>query len=565
MLSGVPKEERRVARALVSLAHMPLLHIGAKIDGVSGRISDAKPSKELTKRTLTLDLREKNTELIKRSFLEVQPLTASLVKTPEYDSHLIRVKATAFAPEVYIPCSVLFLFFWGISSSLVDAVTTEKLLSPERYLYNPNNTDLNSDPIRFEVRRRWTDTEATYLIALLKEPGALQAGERVFKRIAGARMRNPTEPLPLEVWPPFAKQLSISGLFRPMRNALQLTHITSIDLQQNWDALELFREGGRRARTLATDEEKEEEEKTDRPEPKKIGASIAPTDDVDLLEAPGGYGQGAAEIPAVASLRTRFPFLNRITLNKSIDSSNPIEQKSRRQRKPNQGPWTAINGTPVLKKKAIKGKIVGYEDFEPISASEVEVSKVPAPLDPQLQRFADLLTCPIQELLTNGVRLSIGLDFWNPYRALGESYEPIFFDLPTTLGGEELTWLYRDPECQQTKRGLCVRITTDDGSGKQQIRFIIDLERRIPLSRRVGQSAGPISSGVLVIWFDKKKSTLDTCIDLTIVLADAARTRSPAIRIRPFPGVHIATIRHYDTALTQTLSNAISVNDQCVM
>lgn len=249
MLSGVAKEERRIERALVSLAHMPLLHMGAEIDGTVGTIWPAQPSAKLKQRSLALDLSLANTERTTRSSLGAQALTASLFQTPEYDSHLIRVKATSSLPEVFIPCSTLFLFFWAVSSPLVDAVTTEKLMRPERYLYNPKNTDLESTPIRLEIRRQWSDEEGPYLLTLLKEPGALKTGERVFRRIAGERMKDPTGVFPLEVWPPFARPLSITGLFLQLGNALLLTHIISADLAPNWNTLELHREGGRRLHT----------------------------------------------------------------------------------------------------------------------------------------------------------------------------------------------------------------------------------------------------------------------------------------------------------------------------
>lgn len=562
MLSGVAKEERRIERALVSLAHMPLLHMGAEIDGTVGTIWPAQPSAKLRQRSLALDLSLANTELTTRSSLELQALTASLVQTPEYDSHLIRVKATSTSPEVFIPCSTLFLFFWAVSSPLVDAVTTDKLMRPERYLYNPKNTDFESTPIRLEIRHQWSDEEGPYLLTLLKEPGALKTGERVFRGIASARMNNPTGVFPLEVWPPFARPLSIAGLFLQSGNALLLTHIISANLVPNWNVLELHREGGRRLHTPPQFIEAPEAPETPpEPSPSK-GISVGPAaNNNEMQETPSGYGDAAADLPALAALKDRFPDLSRITVDRPF-CIDPVEQKSRKRRKLTRGSWSGINGRPLPGRRAIKGKLVGDKAKEPTTEPAEEFREVNTPFDDQLAKFADLLSRPVDKLVINGNELSVRWDFWNPYGGLGGARAPTFFELPKTIDDEVLTWLYRNPNCSQTKRGLCVRLTTQDSSGHRQTRFILDLERRIPSPREGTQNAGPIKSGLMVVWFDEESSALDTCINLSIVLADAARARSPALRRRPFEGVNVATIRHSNTA-HQILSNALMVADQC--
>lgn len=561
--AGVPKDVRRVAHVVVSLAHMPLLHIGAEIDSTDGTIWAAQPSASLRLRALALDLSLGNTELTTRSSLELRALTAPLMKTPEYDSHLIRVMSTSRTPEVFIPCSTLFLFFWAVSSALIDAVTTEKLMRPERYLYNPKNTDLGSHPVRLEIRRQWSDDEGPYLLALLKEPDALKTGERVFKRIAGARMRDPSGSYPLEVWPPFARPLSVTGLVLPLENALLLTHITSSDLAPHWSVLDLYREGGRHlhnAPPLTEYPESPHEAPGEPPSPR--GFNIGPAaDNNEIHESPSGYGNAAADLPAIAALKDRFPDLARSTVNRPFQS-DPIEQRPKKRRHITPGPWSGIDGRQLPGKRTIKGKLVGEKATETTEEPTEEYREINAPFDDQLAKFADLLARPVDMLSVNGKELNVRWDFWNPYGGIGGANAVTFFELPKTIDDEVLTWLYRDPNCRRTKRGLCVRVTTEDSSGYRQTRFILDLERRIPSPREGTQNAGLIKSGLMVVWFDEESSALDTCINLSIVLADAARARSPALRKRPFEGVKVATIRHSNT-VQQILSSALLVADQC--
>lgn len=558
LLPDVPRERKRVERRLVSLAHMPLFHLGARMDGDSGLIEPAAASGKLVRRTVTLDLSPANTSKVDRAALQLSGFTAELAKTPEYNSQLIRVNATADMPEVLIPSATLFLFFWGVSTTLLNAVVSGHLHNPEMYLYNATNSDLDTDPVRIEVRRQWTDDEAVYLAALLKEPGAIDVGQQIFKAVAAARMSHPQAPLPLDVWPPFARPLAVTGLFRQVGDSLLLTHILNADLAQDWGALEIYREGGRRVRT--TSQFDNTEVPPPGPPPPNGSIGIAPTEDLELKETPGGWSPGAADLPAVAALKARFPNLLDVEVRKPIDGA-PIEQRKRTRRRVARGPYTAINGRPLPRGGAIKGKIVGGETLG-VTGDDVQTREVATPFDDQLLKFRDLLARTPKTLAIEG-EVGVSIDFWDPYCGISGADKPILFKLPTLVDGELRTWLYRDPECRRTKHGICVRLSAVDASGRSTVRYLVDLERRVPLRRDGSSDARPISTGLMVVWFDQPLTAMDACINLQIVLADAARTRSTARNIRPMRGAHVATIRHRSAALPQTLASALATEDQC--
>lgn len=559
LLTDVPRAELRVERRLVSLAHMHLLHLGAHIDGGSGLIRPATASDKVVQRTVTLDLSPANTSRIDRSALNLSRFTAELAQTPEYNSQLIRVQATPDMPEVLIPSATLFLFFWGISTTLINAVTSDHLHNPEMHLYNSANSDLHADPVRIEVWRKWTDDEALYLAALLKEPGAIEIGQQVFKAITAARMHQPRAPIPFDVWPPFAKPLQVSGLFRQVGDYLLLTHILSADFAQDWSAIDIYREGGRRVRTVTQYDDTDE--RPPEPPPPNGSSGIIPTPDVDMKETPGGWSPGAADIPAVATLKARFPNLRDIEIRTPIDG-DPVEQKKRTRRRITRGPWTAIKGRPLPHGGAIKGKIVGDETLDP-AADASETEEVATPFDDQLLKFRDLLLRSPKRVAIDG-DVEVSLDFWDPYSGVAGADKPVLFQLPARVDGELRTWLYRDPDCRRTKHGVCVRLSAVDASGRPSVRYLVDLERRVPLPRGGSLDARPISTGLMVIWFDEPQPPIGACINLQIVLADAARMRSTARLIRPMRGAHIATVRHRDAALAQTLASALAAQDQCL-
>ncbi|PTT91148.1 hypothetical protein DBR42_04445, partial [Pelomonas sp. HMWF004] len=507
LLTDVPQPERRVERRLISLAHMPLLHLGAHIDGDSALIRAAKESEKVKCRTVTLDLSPANTSKIDRAAVNLSRFTAELAKTPEYNSQLIRVKAKADMPEVLIPSATLFLFFWGISSTLINAVTSDLLHNPELHLFNPTNSDLDADPVRIEVRRQWLDDEAPYLAALLKEPGAIDVGQQVFKAIAAARMSQPQAPLPFDVWPPFARPLMVRGLFRQVGESLLMTHILSVDLAQDWSALDIYRDGGRRVRIVTKYDDTDEA--PPEPPPPNGSSGIAPTEDIEIKETPGGWSPGAADLPVVATLKARFPNLRDVEIRKPIDGE-PVEQKKRRRRHIPHGPWTAMNGRPLPRGGAIKGKIVGDETLDPLTEA-LEPREVKTPFDDQLLKFRDLLARSPKVIAIDG-GTQVALDFWDPYCGVAGADKPLLFKLPTRVDGELRTWLYRDPDCRRTKHGVCVRLSAVDESGRPTIRYLVDLERRVPLGQDGASEGRPINTGLIVIWFDEPQTAMGACI-----------------------------------------------------
>jgi hypothetical protein len=228
LLTDVPRAEQRVERRLVSLAHMHLLHLGAHMDGDSGLIRPATASDKLVRQGVTLDLSPGNTSRIDRAALNLSRFTATLAQTPEYNSQLIRVKATAGMPEVRSvrdPVPV----FWGISTTLINAVTSDHLHNPEMHLYNQPATAC--DPVRIEVRRQWTDDAIWRRCS--KSPTPSTSDSRS-SRPSPRRMHQPGRRSPLTSGRLSARPLQVSGFSgRSATTLLLLTHILSVDLAQD--------------------------------------------------------------------------------------------------------------------------------------------------------------------------------------------------------------------------------------------------------------------------------------------------------------------------------------------
>lgn len=103
-----------VVAKLVSMPHMVLLPIGTVLDGDTDLIVGMNmPSGRSRRRALDLDLSDVNTELVLRSEIAAVGPAKHWAGDAKYEGGLIRVAGTASHPEIYIPCAVLFQFFWG--------------------------------------------------------------------------------------------------------------------------------------------------------------------------------------------------------------------------------------------------------------------------------------------------------------------------------------------------------------------------------------------------------------------------------------------------------------------
>ena len=564
-------DERGYAAILirqVSLAHMVLLPIGTVIDGASELILGShQSSRRSSRRSMTLDLSDANTEAILRSALTAEGPATAWQADPRYEGTLIRVRGTSECPEVLIPCATLFQFFWGISSTLTNAVLTGQLEAPERFIYHPRRTALDAVPPRFEVRHKWTDEEALYLVSLLMEPGAIEKGQRVFRRIAAASRMAELEgelgSLQLEVWPPFARPMKVTGDFYEVVNGeeseapfLVLTHIAAVDLRPPCASLDLLRETGRRGPGAIS---------TSTPPPPPPGPSRrrpVAGGKIEVQETPGGYG-GTIELPLLASLNERFPGFKQVDVQKPT-SEEPASAGERKPPRAVRGPWSAIQGSPRVGKTTRSAKLVGQENLSDEPQREAQVDQhYEEPIDEQLTHFRQLFLSPADHLTIGGATLSARVGFCDPYEELWDRSTPTYFKLPEDVEGESLTWLYRDPSCRHTKRGLCARVKVTDKDGTSHSRFIIELERRIPRHRAETEKREPVRSGLLVVWFDHELEPSMACRRLRQVLARAAVARTPAIKRRPASGVNVATLRHVENDLQQLAARAFAVLDQC--
>lgn len=565
-----------IDRILVSMAHMQLLPIGRLVQGPDGALLEVRPSDaRQRKRVLDIDLRRDNTELVTRASLPHRGPAPDWVDDPRYDGLLIRAKRTASTPEVLIPCSSLFQFYWGVTSTLSDAVMSGKLEDLERWFYRPERTRLASDgTFTLEVRRQWEFDIAGYLATILADPDAIDAGRRILRQlIAAKQMPQAGEPLRLEVWPPFPRVTRIEGYFSSPDEQqaadsapLFLTRIVSADLSPNWTALRFYRENDNRRNSpsqSADGAESAQGEGAPSPSPSSR-SGIHPSSKIVVTETPSGYGLNGAELPLLEAIKERFPELENFPIEKA-PKEEPSESTPRNRPRIASGPWSAIPGSPGLDKNVLQGKLVGGVGAvrELPSEADLDLELDEELIDEQLREFALAFSkSPIEAWSFEEV-VTVHVEFLNPYEETPASTHPLFFRLPRTIADEPIRWLYRDPDCKFTKRGICVRLRAITASGRQHHRYVVDLERRVPKRRTDSVSREPIKNGFLVAWLEKPAAAADLHRALRILLDAVAVNRSPSLAQPPVSGMCLATLRHGDPSASRIVSRVLAARDQC--
>jgi hypothetical protein len=563
-----------IKRVLVSMAHMHLLPIGRLVQGQDGTLLRLAPT-DLRQRkcALQIDLRRNNTEIVTRASLPHRGPAGEWLGDPRYDGLLIRARRTQNTPEVLIPCSSLFQFYWGVTSTLSDAVLSGKLEDLGRWFYRPERTGFESDgTFTLDLRRQWEDSIAGYLATILTDPDAIESGRRILRRLI-AQKQGPQsgEILRLEVLPPFPRLTLVEGYFSAPDDLqvadsgpVFLTHIVSASLSPNWRAVRFYRENdSRRTATEVTSGEPAPAgcELTESP---IVTSGIQPPALIVVTETPSGYTLNGADLPLLATIDQRFPDLAEHAVVKAPKEGVSESDPRVRPRKMD-GPWSAIPGSLGAGQRVRQGKLVGGEGALPEgpAQTDLELGLEFETVDEQLSEFALAMSASPIEAAVSDQPITVQVEFLDLYDSAAASPRPVYFRLPKTVANEAITWLYRDPDCKFTKRGICVRLLAKTQLGREHVRYAIDLERRIPKRHADSASGEPIKNGFLVAWFDKPMAVPETHDALRQLLHAVALNRSPSLSRRPAPGLCLANLRHGEPSSVRLVSRIFSARDQC--
>jgi hypothetical protein len=554
-------------RVLVSMSHMHLLPLGTLVSGEDGRIMNRRDCNGLALlQELTVDLSRDRTEILPRSRLDLPGPRTPWFGTPQYDALVLRVSATGSSPEVIIPCSVLFQFYWGVSSTMANAVLAGKFEDLGRYIFNPDGTLFQDRHFSFEVRRQWMDSEVPYLATIASDPDALEACRGVLRSIIlQEQMRQSGQPLRLEVWPPFPR---ITTIVADVHKAFQadggasrllVMRIHSADLAPKWNTLSFTSEND--SRKAIGDDQCGQSKPPEGSSPAESPPLFSAPSHVGIAELPAGHRLDGSELRVLDSLANRFPGLEEMDVQKAPKEAG--EQHEPRQ-KPRQrsGPWSAILGAPNRQTDVLQGKLVGDPEREPPKPDVEDQDLAVKTVDPDLADFASLFSKGDFDVVLDNERTSVAVTFLDLGHKARASRQIQYFELPTEVDGEELTWLYRDPEKKQPKRAICVALEATSKSGRKSQRFVLDFERRFPKKRVGSVPSQPMKNSFVVVWIEGVADPQTTVAMLHLVVQAVARNRNPLLTYKVHEAVNIRALRHAKSTPERLIKRVLGATDQ---
>jgi hypothetical protein len=562
---GLPRETQE--RVLVSMSHMHLLPLGTLVSGEDGQIMDRRACNRLAlNQEIRVDLSRDRTEVLPRSRLDLQGPRSHWFGTPQYDALVLRVPANGSSPEVIIPCSVLFQFYWGVSSTMANAVLAGKFEDLGRYIYNPEGTLFQDRHFSFEVRRQWMDSEVPYLATIASDPDALEACRGVLRSIIlQEQMRQNGQPLRLEVWPPFPRVTTIvADVYKTSQadggaSRLLVLRIHSADLAPKWDTLTFTRENDSRKaiRDVHCGESKPPEASRPAPSPPLFSAPSH----VGIAEMPAGHRLDGSELRVLQSLSNRFPVLGEMEFQKAPKEAG-VQHEPRQKPRRRSGPWSAILGAPNRQTDVLQGKLVGDPEREPPKPDVEDQDLAVKTVDPELADFAGLFSEGDFDVVLDNERTSVAVTFLDLGHRARASPQIQYFELPTEVDGEELTWLYRDPEKKHPKRAICVALEATSRSGRKSQRFVLDFERRFPKKREGSVPSQPMKNSFVVVWIEGVADPQITVAMLHLVIQAVARNRNPLLSYKVHEAVTIRALRHAKSTPERLIERVLAATDQ---
>jgi hypothetical protein len=492
-----------------------LLPIGEIAEWDIGTIFCVKPdsvhfghraSDDLRPFELTVTFEPSNMQLLRRanvvgSVEDASEIALSAPVSGAHDGLYLRVKLDE-SSDLVMPATTVLKAFWGVSSTMILALTHGYFDDPLTYVYGPDQPSIDNGVVSLCLRKHMLDADAAFVALLAVSPKAVERATRVaqwMSALAGKDKSNPELSL-LAALPPIDGSFGLKALGFEKTMANRKVFLVTQVVQVDWPALPFHRVEFRRETDTGPGSEGT----------KSGGDGHRRGDE--------GTGSGGGWIPRFVA-RSRFSQVsartnpNRPAHTKAIGTfgqMNPV--------------FDAIEASKVLPegngghRPGHRGQSFGQTRPPPIPVNQLSVNVrgrsldgKPGPsglritgTDAQPQRIDDSfqplleplsgLAAEVSRLLTDGSS-SINADpgserrevtfqpvrLWNWASAMGGG---LLFSLPGSEGNFRYVSLYCNPGKTVARRGLCLQVDVKDHSNNWMQRWwLIELEGRYAASR----------------------------------------------------------------------------------
>ncbi len=544
-----------VEKRAISLVHHPLLAIGQRVEGGTGRLllPVAPRSREIE---IRIDFRPRGSQLVMRSDL-VKPRAGSapsqVVNDPLYDAPLLLTAEGDGSDAALIPCSVILQFFWA-STRLKKLLLNGGFAEPGKTIYVPERTRFDGlGHLNLCLRQKMSDRDAPYIASLYTDPWAMQIANKVALRLAAFGHGGPVA---LEVESPLALPMTLTCLadwmHAPLKGSGQgaylIRQILSTDYIPPWDHLIWTRENDGKKGVL--DNGDEAKKPMDRG-----GGRVGGGPEVEsVVDAPPGGDSPDRDAELLMSQELRFPGIMSQIREKLEKAHAEYENASTTVRGGGSEEGSALDGTAIEPNEAGPIEIIDEAD------DLIQGPVAPLPpitdaqgCDPQLVEFGNAI-------LRLGTRITLGnhvyeldVKFMNPYEHT-EHNAPTLFAVRRPPEDARYGWLFRDRALTMGKKGLCVRLTMRMQDGGGVTRYLLEFERDLDGTQTsylgLWQQAGS----------DRSRSEFEG-EDIARVIRALVRKSNPAFKDRPGPGIVTHLFRHSNTGVPGLVARLFRATD----
>lgn len=243
-------------RVNLPIGDLPQLYIGAVLKDGFLLPPDEVPSKT---RDLKIDLTKDNIQAIPRTAKDSSGYLISLTnewgfyQEPQADSYLLGFYHNENQFGIIIPCVEILRFFYCYGSNIAKVMTSDRILNPDRWLYDSDKSFFNAQTgvVTLKPRLAVSKQSENFLANFISGTFILERAKQIPKQVAVLSRTDPERHF--VVFPPLDGMCTINAAYYTHSNHLGqqiiVTKIISSDIRQKHSAIAIYSNSEKRDET----------------------------------------------------------------------------------------------------------------------------------------------------------------------------------------------------------------------------------------------------------------------------------------------------------------------------
>lgn len=421
----------------------------------------------------------------------------------------LRAKTDSDGPDLLIPSVTILQAFWGRSSNIIHMLLDGRFLEFDKYVINMAKSSLDQENrTAYLWLRQWSlNNDVKFLATIAFDDEAVLRGKRIGLQLHAEADYIGNEPQRhMAVLPPCQTPMRLKLLARRQKTekgtVLYVQRILKIENSREFDKLIYGRDNdGRPYEQDPFDPQKKNTElkpmeraRTGRPRDQATSQYSLGQDHPDF--------NSTSKETEIGSFDNINATVNEIEVEPFEPGECTHENVMEVEAYDDARWWKLLSTLPsssTSSEKALRTVLSSAQAlFDEPDTSPDEIGPY---LDDMLATVINLNYKNIKDLRPDDVeKLEIEPAFpWRPSPVLDSKW---VFSLPFEFDDRTWAWLYRDPDQEKRKRGLCLKITFHEKRGTVKVGYIVDIEaRKTKIRKKRNENSENFSNtAIILIW-----------------------------------------------------------------